>query len=71
MLITRAVHFSIKPVSGLGLNSLSRFVQVLLEVGHERSASSAHGRGVGCAGLVLAEDVAVGVADMDLAELGQ
>lgn len=58
-------------MSELGDNSLFRFVKVLLQVGHEGGAAGAHGRGIGCTGLVLAVDVAVSVADVDLPKLCQ
>lgn len=54
----------------LGHDSLFRLVQMFLEVGHEGGAAGAHGRGIGRTRLILTIDVAVRVADMDLAELG-
>lgn len=58
-------------VSELASNGLSGFVQMLLQVGHKRRTTGADGRGIGGAGLVLAVDVAVGIADMDFPKLGQ
>ena len=48
---------------------LLRFIQVLLEVLHEGCAARSHGRGIALMGLVLAVNVAVGVADVDLTKL--
>lgn len=42
-----------------------------MQVGHEWRAAGTDCCGVGLTGLMLAEDVAVGVADMDFSELGQ
>ena len=44
---------------------------MLLQVGHERCAACAHSRRIAGTGLMLAVDVAVGVADMDFPELRQ
>ena len=44
---------------------------MFLEIGHEGCATRSHGRGVARVGLVLAVDVTVGVADVDLAKLGE
>jgi len=46
-------------------------VQMLLEICHEWRAAGAYRRGIGGAGLMLAMDVAVCVADVDFPELGQ
>lgn len=53
----------------LGRGGLFRFVQVFLEICHERGAAGADGCGIGRTRLVLAIDVAVGVIDVDLPEL--
>ena len=50
---------------------LLRFIQVLLEVLHEGCAARSHGRGVAGVGLVLAVNVAVGIANVDLAKIGE
>ena len=50
---------------------LFRFIEMLLEIRHEGCAARSHGRGVARVGLVLAVNVAVGVADVDLAKLGK
>lgn len=55
----------------LGHDGLFGFVQMLLEVGHERRSAGAHHRGVGRTRLMLAVDVAVGIADVNFPELGQ
>src|SRR5258705_300440 len=52
-------------------NRLFRFVQMFLEIGHEGCAASSHSRGITCVGLMLAVNVAVGVADVDLAKLSE
>ena len=52
-------------------NRLLRFIQVLLEVLHEGCAASSHCRGVAGMGLMLAVNVTVGIADVDLAKLGE
>ena len=52
-------------------DGLFRFIQMFLQIGHEGSAAGADCCGIGRAGLVLAIDVAVGVADVDLPKLGQ
>lgn len=44
---------------------------MLLQVSHEGCAAGTHGCGIGGAGLMLAIDVAVGVADVDFSELRQ
>lgn len=44
---------------------------MLLQVGHEGGTAGSHGRGVAGMGLMLAVDITVGIADVDLAELGQ
>ena len=48
---------------------LLRFIQMLLEILHEGCATCSHGRGIACMGLVLAMNVAVGVADVDFTKL--
>ena len=50
-------------------NRLLRFIQMFLEICHERRPACPHGRGVAGMGLILAVNVAVGVADVDLAKL--
>ena len=45
------------------------FIQVFLKVLHEGCATCSHGRRVACVGLMLTVNVAVGVADVDLAKL--
>ena len=52
-------------------NCLLGFIQVLLKICHEGCAARSHSRGVGCVGLMLAINVAVGIADVDLAKLGE
>lgn len=47
------------------------FVQMLLEIGHERGAAGANCCGVGRTGLMLTVDVAVGIADVDFSEFHQ
>lgn len=42
---------------------------MLLEIRHEGCAACSHGCGVARVGLVLAVDIAVGIADVDLAKL--
>src|SRR6185295_8842595 len=54
---------------GLLNERLLGFIQVFLKVLHEGCATCPHSRGVTCVGLMLAVNVAVGVADMDLAKL--
>ena len=54
---------------GLLNERLLRFIQVLLEVLHEGCAACSYGRGVAGMGLMLAVNVAVGIADVDLAKL--
>ena len=56
---------------GLLNERLLRFIQMLLEVRHEGCAACSYGRGIACVGLVLAMDVTVGIADVDLAKLGE
>ncbi len=53
----------------LGRDCLFRFVQMLLEIGHEGCAACSHGCGVAIVRLVLTVDITVGVADVDLAKL--
>src|SRR5687768_811224 len=48
---------------------LFRFIQVLLEVLHEGCPACSHGSGVAGVSLMLAENIAVGVADVDFAKL--
>ena len=50
---------------------LLRFIQVLLEILHEGCAARSHSRGVAGVGLVLAVDVTVGIADVDLTKCGK
>jgi len=57
--------------AALSLNRLFRFIQVLLKVGHEGRATSPDGRRIALMRLMLPMDIAIGVPDMDLAELGQ
>ena len=57
--------------AALSLNRLFRFIQVLLKVGHEGRAAGPDGRRIALMRLMLPMDIAVGVTDMDLAELGQ
>ena len=52
-------------------DGLFRLVQMFLEVGHEGCAARSHGSGVALVGLMLAKNITVGVADVDLAELGK
>ena len=56
---------------GLLNDRLLRFIQMLLEVLHEGCAACSHGRRVAGMGLMLAVDVTVGVADVDLAKLDE
>ena len=55
----------------LDYDCLVRLVQMLLQIRHKRGAAGADGRGVGGTGLMLAEDIAIGVADVDFPELCQ
>ena len=55
----------------LAHDSLFRFVQVLLQISHERRAAGADRCRIAGTGLMLAVDVAVCVADMDFPELCQ
>ncbi len=55
--------------NGLVDDCLLRFVQVFLQIGHEGSPAGPDGGGVARVGLMLAVNVTVGIADMDLAEL--
>ena len=50
---------------------LLRFIQMFLEIRHEGCAARSHSSGVACVGLMLTVNVAVGVANVDLAEFGQ
>lgn len=50
---------------------LFRFVQVLLKVGHEWRAAGSDAGGIAVVRLMLAVDIAVGITDMDLAEMGK
>ena len=50
-------------------NRLLRFIQMFLEICHERRPACSHGRGVAGMGLMLAVNIAVGIADVDLAKL--
>ena len=50
---------------------LLRFIQVLLEALHEGCTARSHGRGIALMGLVLAVDVAIGVADVDFTKLSE
>jgi len=54
---------------GLLNERLLRFIQMLLEVLHEGCAACSHCRGIACMGLVLAMDITVGVADVNLTKL--
>ena len=47
------------------------FIQMFLEIRHEGCAAGSNSGGVACVGLMLAVNVAVGVADVDLAKLGE
>lgn len=55
----------------LGGDCLLRFIQMFLEIGHKGCAARSHSSGVARVGLMLAVNVAVGIADVDLAELGK
>jgi hypothetical protein len=44
---------------------------MFLEIGHEGCAARSHSGGVGCVGLMLPVNVTVGIADVDLAKLGE
>lgn len=55
----------------LGGDCLLRFIQMFLEIGHKGCAARSHSSGVARVGLMLAVNVAVGIADVDLAELGE
>ena len=46
-----------------------RFFQMLVQVGHEWRAARAHGGRIARMGLMLAEDVPVGIVDVDLPKL--
>ena len=50
-------------------NCLFRFIEVLLEVLHERGSACPHSRGVARVGLLLVVNVAVGIVDVDRAKL--
>ena len=52
-------------------NRLFRFIEMFLEIRHEGSAAGSHCRGVAGMGLMLAVNVTVGIADVDLAKLGE
>ena len=54
----------------LGRDCLFRFVQMFLEIGHEGCTARSDSGGVALVGLMLAVNVAVGIADVDLAKLG-
>lgn len=58
-------------VSPLRVDGLPRFIQVLLQVGHKGGAAGPDSRGIADIRLMLTMDVAVGITDMDLAELGE
>ena len=50
---------------------LLRFIEMFLEICHEGCAASSHGCGIAGMGLMLAVNVTVGIADVDLAKLGE
>ena len=48
---------------------LPRFIQMFLEIGHERRPACPDGSGIARVGLMLPVNVTVGIADVDVAEL--
>lgn len=69
MLMARGLPHSHECISAL--NRPFRFFQMLGEVGHKRRAARADSGGITRMGLVLAEDISIGIPDVDFPELGE